>query len=281
MITEIESLITKITDEIKKRTDVAVIGLSGGADSTLVACLCLKALGRDSVYGIHLPYGDTDRQKFNSRSQLLASKLGIKNVLIPVGNICNTIDAHSGPALQSLENPNFKYPTYQISLVNSGNTRSRVRMCLLYSLCHELGDTLKKRTRVIGTGNPSEDYIGYDTKGGDALADFFPIGQLFKSEVYQLLDYFKDSGLISEDLIDRTPSAGLWENQSDEKELGYSYNEMEPAIKYLLDSSTPKPSGAVALTRFEEVCKFVEDRHKANSHKHEAPYVISVRNFCK
>ena len=74
MIKDIEGLLTKITNEIKSRVDVAVIGLSGGADSTLVACLCAQALGKENVYGLHMPYGDTDRQKFNSRSQQLAKK---------------------------------------------------------------------------------------------------------------------------------------------------------------------------------------------------------------
>lgn len=294
MIKDMEVLLEKIISEIKERTDIAVIGLSGGADSTLIACLCLKALGKDNVYGIHLPYGETDRQKFNYRSQMLAKSLEIKDVLIPIGNICNMLDAHVGPAMQKLENPNFKYPTYKLNIVNAGNTRSRVRMCLLYSICHELGVKLEKRVRVVGTGNLSEDYAGYTTKGGDALADFFPIGQLFKSEVYQLLDYFRDSGLITEDLIDRVPSAGLWEGQRDLDELGYSYNEMEPAIKYLEDKGDlielstvvsvktleEKYIDPVLSEKFKEVCNFVKDRHDTTKHKIEAVPTFDLRKFC-
>lgn len=273
MISNIESLIEKVVTEIKERADVAVIGLSGGADSTLVACLSLKALGKENVYGIHLPHGETDIQKFNYRSQKLAKTLGIKDVLIPIGNICNNLDSLVGPAMQKLENPNFKYPTYRLNQVNSGNTRSRIRMCALYSVCHDLSTKLDKRVRVIGTGNLSEDFVGYCTKGGDMLADFFPLGQLFKSEVYQLLDYFRDSGLITEDLIDRTPSAGLWEGQSDEKELGFSYNQMEPAIRFLLGLTKESPDS--------EVLDFVEGRHLANKHKLEAPPSFDLRKFCE
>ena len=226
-----------------------------------------------------MPYGDTDRQKFNARSQKLANTLGIKNVLVPISTISNSLDSHVSTALQMLENPNFKYPTYKISTLNSGNNRSRTRMCILYSLGHDLSSKLNKRVRVIGTGNLSEDFIGYDTKFGDSAADLFPIGQLFKSEVYQIADFFRDSGLITEDLIDRNPSAGLWENQSDEAELGYSYNEMEPAIKMLLGFS-PRP--AVENTpRLQEVLDFVAKRHNANRHKHEAPPTLDLRNFCE
>ena len=114
-----------------------------------------------------------------------------------------------------------------------------------------------------------------DTEGGDALADLFPIGDLFKSEVYQLLDYFVKEGMITEDLIDRVPSAGLWEGQTDEQELGYTYNEMEPAIIEI------KKGGEIGQLSHSKVFHFVEDRHRKNKHKHEAPAVFALReHYC-
>jgi NAD+ synthase len=125
----------------------------------------------------------------------------------------------------------------------------------------------------MGTGNLSEDFIGYDTKGGDALADIFPIGQLFKSEVYKVLEYFRDNGKITEAMINRVPSAGLWENQTDEAELGCSYDAMEPAVRFIL-----KNYSTIDESSLSDMQRFVWKRHLANKHKHEAPYVVTLRN---
>jgi NAD+ synthase len=239
---------------IRDETDVAVIGLSGGADSTLVACLCVKALGADNVYGVHMPYNKTDIDTFNSRSIRMANKLGINNFVIPITEIADSITK----SVESAVGP--------ISVTNSGNARSRARMTTLYGIAHHLGDTLNKRVRVVGTGNLSEDFIGYDTKGGDALADFFPIGNLFKSQVYQMLEKFRDEGLIDEDHIDRIPSAGLWEGQTDEGELGYTYDQMQPVIEDILAGKTGDG----------DLFNFVMNRHLENKHKHEAPKVLKI-----
>jgi NAD+ synthase len=251
---------------INDETDVAVVGLSGGADSTLVACLCVKALGADNVYGIHMPYNTTDVDTFNSRSMSLAKQLGIHSMVIPVTGVVDAITATVTSVMGT------------ISVTNAGNARSRARMTVLYGLAHHLGDSLKKRVRVVGTGNLSEDAIGYDTKGGDALADFFPIGNMFKSEVYSMLDKFRDDGLISEEHIDRTPSAGLWDGQTDEGELGFSYNEMQPIIKEMLSNYSEDREGLVEFVVAKgyprPVTEFVITRHFANRHKHLAPKVL-------
>lgn len=252
---------------IKKETDVAVIGLSGGADSTLVACLCTKALGKENVYGIHMPYNDADSKTFNSRSMKIATRLGIHSIVVPIGHIADSITSSVESAVGD------------ISMTNKGNSRSRARMTILYGIAHQLGDTLKKRVRVVGTGNLSEDSIGYDTKGGDALADFFPIGNLFKSQVYALLDKFKAAGVIDEEHIDRVPSAGLWDGQTDEGELGYSYNEMEPVVSAMFENYTEDSTDVISkllnIGFQKDLTTFVVNRHFANRHKHMAPKVLS------
>jgi NAD+ synthase len=146
-------------------------------------------------------------------------------------------------------------------------------MCVLYGIAHELSYVLNKRVRVVGTGNNSEDFIGYDTKYGDSAADFFPIGELFKSEVYQLLDYFISKGILTEDDVDRIPSAGLWTNQTDEDEIGYTYSAMEPVIRKFL-------SGDYTGIGIEgSLENFVYERHMANAHKHKAPMVFRLRDL--
>jgi NAD+ synthase len=249
-------------------TDVAVIGLSGGADSTLVACLCTKALGRENVYGIHMPYNIKDIDTFNSRSMKMAKRIGINSMVVPINDIADSI-------IKSVESV-----VGQISRTNSGNARSRARMTVLYGIAHQLEAQLGKRVRVVGTGNLSEDAIGYDTKGGDALADFFPIGNLYKSQVYQMLDKFCDEGLISGEDIDRVPSAGLWDGQTDEDELGYTYNEMQPVIQAMLANYSENPNNIIEnLSKSfpHDIVSFVVKRHFTNRHKHMAPKVLDLR----
>jgi len=270
MIIKIDELVNHLTKEIKGQTDVAVIGLSGGADSTLVAILCMLALGKENVIGVHMPYNkiDTEGVKFNARSQGFAATLGIKSMFVPVTEIADAIVKGISSGLKVT------------SSLDEGNARARSRMTVLYGIAGVLSHTKfkDKRIRVIGTGNISEDFIGYDTKGGDALADFHPIGRLFKSEVYQLLQHFINDKTILEEHVDRVPSAGLWEGQTDEGELGHSYNEMEPVIRQLVlaDRSDIKPSFTPTWTDLET---FVYNRHMQNKHKHAAIPSFEVKDY--
>jgi len=271
---QIESLMKIITDDIKKNLEVAVIGMSGGADSTLLTALCVRALGKENVYGIGMPYNQLDADTFNDRSQKIATKLGINYKVLPIGA---TVDA-------------FSTGFGEMSTLNEGNLRSRMRMLHLYAECCSIGERTGKATRVMGTGNLSEDFIGYDTKGGDALADIFPMGELYKYEVYALLAHLVDNETLDYDMIDQTPSAGLWDGQTDEEELGMSYNEMAPAIKFLLtyyaefDGITDVDAFSDVYYRiaikfndnFIETLWFVWKRHFVNKHKHVAPYVTSL-----
>lgn len=260
MIKNIDELLERVTIYIRNRTDTAILGMSGGADSTLVAILCKLALGADNVQSVHMPFSKYD-DELHRKSTDIASHLGL---CIRTVNI--------GPAVRGLVHETYTIEPREISQLNNGNMRSRMRMIALYTICCQEEEATGKRCRVIGTGNLSEDFIGYDTKGGDALADYFPIGSLLKSEVYQLLDYFRDQGVITEEMINRVPSAGLWDGQTDEGELGYTYDEMEP---YVLDV-------AAGMVDFNDpLSRFVHERHQNNRHKHEAPPVVGLRGFCE
>ena len=279
---KMEQLITIITDDIKKNVEVAVIGMSGGADSTLLTALCVRALGKENVYGIGMPYNQLDVDTFNDRSQKIATKLGINYKVLPIGA---TVDA-------------FTEGFGEMSTLNEGNLRSRMRMIHLYADCCSIGERTGKAARVMGTGNLSEDFIGYDTKGGDALADIFPMGELYKHEVYALLYHLADIGELDLDMIDATPSAGLWDGQTDEEELGMTYNEMAPAIKLILEfydhfdvirtieefnfllDETSIINSERHETQIDGIARetlwFVLKRHFVNKHKHIAPYVTSL-----
>ncbi len=274
MIKDMPGLETHICELIRKECDVAVVGLSGGADSTLVAILCKRALGGENVVGVHMPYdrkADVESGKFNARSARLVSKIGITGIYIPITDIANSIIKAIG--LEGL---------HDVSALTMGNAKARARMCVLYGLANHIHTEMfkGKRVRVVGTGNLSEDFIGYDTKGGDALTDFHPIGRLFKSEVYQMLDWYKEKDWIDEDHIDRVPSAGLWDGQTDEGELGHTYNEMEPIVRLFLE---PDRATLAPFINFKEseldLAKFVEKRHFSNAHKHAAIPSFDVSEF--
>lgn len=268
-----------IINDINDKVDIAVIGLSGGADSTLVATLCTAAVGQANVYGLGMPYNMIDMTTFNDRSKKLADALGINYEVSAIGTAVDAVKDQFN---------------VELSTLNQGNLRSRMRMVTLYTYACKIAEANPdKRVRVMGTGNLSEDFIGYDTKGGDALADIFPIGQLLKQDVYNMLDMYVADDILTDDLIDRVPSAGLWDGQTDEDELGISYNAMAPAIKFL-QKHYMNFQGITELENFIEVMDnasqdnydfddeqkrilwFVWDRHIKNKHKHEGPYVTDL-----
>lgn len=258
-VTDIRPALQAAIAGIRRDVDLAVIGLSGGADSTLCACLSVSALGAANVFGISMPACPVDEATFNSRSASLARKLGINHAVIPIQESVSAVLSNWG------EGMGFR----ELSALNLGNTRSRLRMVNLYLASMALGEARPgRRVRVIGTGNLSEDFIGYDTKWGDGACDVFPISDFFKKEVYMALDAFVADGLIEAVQVDRVPSAGLWPGQTDEGELGFTYDEMAPAILYCKHQEA-SGSGFVppADPHFRRVAEFVWNRHRDHSHK--------------
>lgn len=268
MIKDISGLIEKIKKDIKNFTNVAIVGLSGGADSTLVACLCVEVLGKENVYGVSMPYGEIDERIYNKRSMNLANHLGINHINAPIFGISNMLNIVTHDSIKNINGYS------ELGNLTKANIRSRSRMCTLYAITSELSSLLNKKVRVMGTGNLSENYIGYFTKYGDGGVDIEVIGDLFKSEVYQLLDYFKEIGMITDNFIDRIPSAGLWDGQTDQGELGYSYDEMEPIIKQQmkLEDTLKKEK--------PDLWDFVEKRHEQSAHKLSNVVSFLLRQFC-
>jgi len=285
MIKDIPELIDEVVQELRGFTDIAVLGLSGGADSTLVALLCKIALGRENVYGVTMPSNHTYDLELEKKCNDFAKSIGIHVLSSP---IVKTLSGLTSTALLSLGSDSSPMDS-----LCYGNIKARLRMTTLYTICELISKHKKLRCRVIGTGNLSEDFIGYATKYGDLGVDIHPIGDLFKSEVYQLLGWFKDrtyiidnlngrwcvkwnydkdDGIIQEEFIDRVPSAHLWENQTDEEELGMTYDEMEPVIRQSLSGITGKLAP-------KEIIEETMALHLRNRHKIEAVPVIQLRKF--
>lgn len=185
-----------------------VVGLSGGLDSSLALCLSCRALGKENVFALVLPYKTTSSESINF-AKFVARKYQAKTRFI---DITEQIDAY------------FKrFP--DADKIRQGNKMARERMAILYDQSKEL-DAL-----VVGTGNKTELLLGYGTIYGDVACAFNPLGNLYKTQLRQLA---KDMGIPSQ-IIKQTPSAGLWPGQSDEGELGLTYAKVDRLLYYLVD----------------------------------------------
>ena len=176
-----------------------VIGLSGGIDSTVVAYLAVRALGKDKVRGVCLPYG---KQEFKSGRRVA------KLLNIPFG-------------LANIKSPCDFFMDYKSSNIQKGNIMARIRMVTLYTIAS------RENMLVIGTTNKSEYELGYFTKWGDGAVDLEPIADLYKTEVIELAKHLG----IPKGYITKKPSADLWEGQTDEKEIGMKYKELDKFLK--------------------------------------------------
>lgn len=210
----------------------AVIGLSGGKDSTIVAALLVKALGKDRVKGVMMPNGE---QKDISDSRKAAEILGIEAFTV---NIAPVFDAAISTYTGSFGNN-------PISEDTKINLAPRIRMATLYALAQ----SLPKGGRVANTCNASEDYIGYSTKYGDAAGDFSPCSDFTVTEMLQIGDAL---GLPGE-LVHKTPSDGLC-GQTDEDKLGFTY----AALDHYME--TGECSDEDTKTRIDRL-------HRLNLHK--------------
>lgn len=214
--------INKISNWIKKYVKDSgakgvVVGLSGGIDSCTVAALAVKALGKDSVRGITLPCGSSKADREDA--MLLANHLGIQVFNIELNGV-----------LKAFEKSQKHMAMIPKNSLTIPNVKARLRMTTLYSIASDLGYL------VLGTGNKSEFEIGYYTKYGDGGVDIEPMNNYYKTEVWAMA---KELGL-PEKLIKRVPTAGLWEGQTDESEIGCSYVDLDDYLQGIVKSELTK-----------------------------------------
>ena len=214
----------------------AIIGISGGKDSTIAAALCVDALGRENVIGVLMPQG---KQKDIADSIAVCELLGIHYLNINIGSTINSLCREIDDAYDydhcCINNPMIKT-----------NLPARIRMTTLYAVA-----ALYPNSRVVNTCNASEDYVGYSTKYGDAAGDFSPLGNLTVREVLVVGD---DLGLPSH-LVHKAPSDGMC-GKTDEDNLGFTYEQFDNYIE-----------GKVHLVP-DEVVKKIERLHRATRHKY-------------
>ena len=213
--------------EVNGKDCKAVIGISGGKDSSIVAALCVEALGKDRVIGVLMPNGE---QSDISYSYFLCGNLGIKFVTVPIENAVNSVI-------------NAMKENVDISDQTLINLPARIRMSTLYAVSQSMNG------RVANTCNLSEDWVGYSTRYGDAAGDFSPLSNLTVTEIKEM---GRTLGLPDE-LVDKTPSDGLC-GKTDEDNLGFTYDVLDHYIR----------TGEIEN---EEVKKKIDAMHKKNLFK--------------
>lgn len=187
----------------------AVIGISGGKDSSIVAGLCVEALGKNRVVGVTMPNGV---QKDISDSMRLINHLGIRHCCVNIGETYDALMAEVKKQLGTIDK--------EVADQTVVNMPPRLRMTVLYAVSQSVNG------RVANTCNLSEDWVGYSTRYGDAAGDFSPLGGLTVQEVKAI---GKELGLPI-DLVEKTPSDGLC-GKSDEDNLGFSYATLDKYIR--------------------------------------------------
>jgi NAD+ synthase len=186
----------------------AVLGVSGGIDSAVVAALCARAFGPENVLGVMLPYR-TSNPDSEGHAKLLIDKLGIRSRKVEI-----TAMADGYLAAQDVTDR-----------LRRGNVMARCRMVVLYDLSVEFSGL------VIGTSNKTEILLGYSTQFGDAASAVNPIGDLYKAQIYQLARHLG----VPAPIVDKAPSADLFEGQTDEAELGFSYADADRLLHLMVD----------------------------------------------
>ena len=198
-----------ISNFIKERCENrnAIVGMSGGIDSTVVSVLCCGALGKKRVHGVIMPHGASDEH--SEYAMKLADELGIRYSVMNIEGMVNAF-VHNGALGGMLQNKLVK-----------GNLMARVRMCCLYTISNEWNGL------VVGTTNKTELMIGYYTKYGDGGVDIEPIFDIYKTDLREFARYLG----IDEEIITMPPTAGLWKGQTDEDELGLTYDKIDGILK--------------------------------------------------
>lgn len=228
----------------------AVVGLSGGIDSALSCALTAEALGSENVLAVRMPYKTSSQDSLN-HAQLLIDKLGVQSLTIPITGMADAL-IERDPSISDLR---------------KGNIMARCRMIVLYDQSAAFGGL------VIGTGNKTEILLGYSTLFGDSASALNPIGDLYKTQVRQLS---RAMGIPAE-IVDKAPSADLWADQTDEKELGFTYEEVDKLF-YLLIDQRYRISECVEAGFDENFVRKVVRRVQRNQFKRVLPPIAKVSN---
>jgi NAD+ synthase len=238
----------------------AVIAVSGGIDSALSLTLVSEALGPKNVWPLFLPF----------KEQSIADSEAIAAVNRVPKSHWRTVQID--PIVEALEKTVSPHTSERMGSLRKGNAMARARMMVVYDTAKEL-DAL-----VCGTENKSEKYLAYFTRFGDEASDIEPIVGLYKTQVRQLASFLN----LPEQFVTKAPSAGLWDGQTDEDELGFSYEQADQVIEgFLQESQTTENITQLAAVTISEksgvelaIVESVLKRIKSTHFKHQVPYTL-------
>lgn len=226
----------------------AVIAVSGGIDSALSLSLLVKAMSKEQIWPILLPY---ERQNMEDAEAILDFwQIPVENRRVL--NIASMVDA----ACKSLQ-------VESSDQLRKGNLMARARMMAVFDYAKS------KDALVVGTENKSEHYLGYFTRFGDEASDLEPLLTLYKTQVRQLARELN----LPEVFLEKAPSAGLWQNQSDEQEFGFSYELADQVLTHLIDQKVLKNDiPGLFPQNHQNLVTRVLQRVDAVAFKHQVPY---------
>ncbi len=242
----VEFIRTEITRAGFRR---AVVGVSGGVDSALVCFLTAEALGPENVLALRMPYKTSSPESL-AHAQLVIEKTGVQSRTV---DITPMVDAYLERYAQDADR------------VRRGNVMARMRMIVLYDHSAAFGGL------VVGTGNKTEILLGYSTLYGDAAYALNPIGDLYKTQVWQLAAAVG----VPEVIVKKAPSADLWVGQTDEDELGFSYR-LADQILYRLVDERYTPEEVIAQGFPAEVVWAIVERVRRNHYKRVMPPIAKL-----
>ena len=226
----------------------AVVNLSGGLDSAVSIILAAEALGPQNVLAMRLPY-KTSAPDSLEHAQMLIDQLGTPSVTIPITEMVDPLIAHEP----------------EMSQIRKGNIMARARMIVAYDQSEAF------KGLVVGTGNKTEILLGYTTLFGDSACAINPIGDLYKTQVRQLARALDIPAVI----IEKAPTADLWQGQTDEGELGFTYEEVDKLL-YLLVDQRYSPQECVEAGFDEKFVRSVVERIRRNQYKRILPPVAKI-----
>ncbi|WP_372912518.1 NAD+ synthase [Salinigranum sp.] len=240
----IVSFVQRVVDDAN--AEGAVIGLSGGIDSTTTAALAVEALGAGHVHGLVMP-SEVNTEGNMSDAERVAELLGIEYDVVDINPIADAF---------------FEaYPDATDDRMATGNVRVRIRGVLNYFVANHEGKI------VLGTGNRSEALTGYFTKYGDQAVDCNPLGNLYKQQVRQVAASLG----LPEDLVMKTPSAEMWLGQTDEEEMGVGYDTLDAILALHVDGPLSKAATVRELGVDPAQVDRVVDLYERSAHKRQLP----------
>jgi len=232
-----------------------VIAVSGGVDSVLALALLSRSLDKKNIFPTFLPYKNQDMDD---------AKLAAEFLKIPKNNWREIGIEPIVTRVEQLTEIKIEPQFANIAQIRLGNVMARSRMIIVYDLAKKL-DAL-----VCGTENKSDKYLGYFTRFGDEASDFEPLIHLYKTQLRQLAQFMNLPKVFS----NKSASAGLWEGQTDEGELGFSYVQADPIMASFFEEKLSEKKIAKKLKLSPELVAKVLGRVRAMAFKHEVPYKI-------